>query len=86
MKKYMKLAAAAALGASAMALTTLDASASVVCNAAGECWHVRHPYAYPVGVGVVVHPDGWRWGPADHFVWREHPGRGYWRNGVWIRL
>jgi hypothetical protein len=86
MKTYLKLAAAAALGASALALTATGASAAVVCNGEGACWHVRHPYAYPATVGVVVHPNGWAWGPNEHYTWREHPGRGYWRSGVWVRF
>ena len=87
MKTTVKLAAAAILGVSALAFIATDASAAVACNAAGECWHVRgRGWAYPAEAGVVIHPEGWRWGPRDKFVWREHPGRGYWRGGVWVRL
>jgi hypothetical protein len=32
----------------------------------------------------VIHPDNWKWGDADHYKWREHEGRGYWRDGVWV--
>jgi hypothetical protein len=84
MKKFAKLAAAAALSISAVAVMTASASAAVVCNAEGECWHVRNNYAYRPEFGLVVHPDGWRWGAGDHYVWREHRGRGYWHNGVWV--
>lgn len=84
MKAYQKLAAAAVMGAGLLALAAGSASAAIVCNAYGACWHVRNPYAYPPEAGIVVHPNGWRWGPGVHYVWREHPGRGYWRNGVWI--
>jgi hypothetical protein len=62
------------------------ASASVVCNGEGQCWHVRRAYAYAPAYGVVVHPDNWRWGAGEHYAWREHPGRGYWRGGVWIHF
>ena len=24
-----------------------------------------------------IHPDTWKWGEGEHFVWKEHPGRGY---------
>jgi hypothetical protein len=84
MNKLGKLAAAAVLGASAVALTATSASAYIACNANGTCWHVRNHYVYHPEFGVVVHPDGWRWGASDHYTWREHRGRGYWRNGVWI--
>ena len=81
MKKFAIAAAAAALGA---IFVVSDASAAIVCNREGECWHVRHPYRYRPEFGLVIHPDGWRWRAHERFVWREHEGRGYWRNGVWI--
>jgi hypothetical protein len=81
-----KIAIAAALALSATALMTTAASARVVCNQWGECWHVRNSYAYRPEFGLVVHPDGWRWHAGEKFRWREHEGRGYWRNGVWIRF
>jgi hypothetical protein len=83
---YVNLAAAALLGASALALTTTTASAEIACNQEGQCWHVRSHYDYKPEFGVVIHPDGWHWGDGDHFTWREHRGRGYWRNGVWIKF
>ena len=86
MKTYLKLASALVFGAGTLALTANSASAAIACNAAGECWHVHRGYAYPAEAGIVIHPEGWRWGPAGHFTWREHTGRGYWRNGVWIRF
>jgi hypothetical protein len=84
MKIASKTAAAAILAAGAWAVSAPAASAAIACNAEGQCWHIHHAYAYAPGYGVVVHPDGWRWGPGAHFVWREHPGRGYWRGGVWV--
>lgn len=89
MKTSTKLAAAAILGASALAFMASDAAAAIACNAAGECWHVRRAWAYPPEAGIVIHPEGWRWAPGGHFVWREpvRPGvRGYWRNGIWVRF
>jgi hypothetical protein len=86
MKNYLKFAAAAACGAGMLALTAGSASAAVACNGAGECWHVKGHYAYPAEAGIVIHPTGWKWGPNEHYTWRDHPGRGYWRNGVWIKL
>ena len=85
MKKLMLQAAAAAiLAAGAMAVTSSAALADVVCNGAGDCWHTHDHYKYDPGFGVVVHPDNWKWGDADHYRWREHEGRGYWRDGVWV--
>jgi hypothetical protein len=85
MNKLGTLAIAAVLGASALALTATSASAYVVCNRNGTCWHERNSYAYQPAFGVVVHPDNWRW-RGGNYRWREHPGggRGYWRSGVWI--
>ena len=84
MKLAHKAVFAALLGIGALSAST--ASAAIVCNAEGQCWHVRRPYAYAPSYGIVVHPNNWQWGPGEHYAWREHPGRGYWRNGVWVRF
>jgi hypothetical protein len=86
MKKSSAASIAAVFGLSLAALLVSHkpAAAAIVCNAEGQCWHVAHPYAYPPAYGLVVHPNNWRWGPGAHYVWREHPGRGYWRGGVWV--
>jgi len=84
MKNFIKWAGAAALSTAAVMLTATSVSAAIACNAEGECWHVHRAYAYQPAFGVVVHPNGWKWGPSEHFTWREHTGRGYWRNGVWV--
>ena len=86
MKKAAKFVAAALLAVSGVAITAAAASAAVVCNAEGECWHVKHAYKYRPEFGISIHPNDWRWGENDHYRWREHSGRGYWRNGVWIRF
>lgn len=83
----MKLITKLAIGAaSALALTATAASAEVVCNGEGECWHVKQHAEYKPEFGVRVHPDSWKWGESDHYKWREHEGRGYWRNGIWIDI
>ncbi len=89
MKKALSTAAVAALlGVGGLAVAATIASASIVCNGAGDCWHVHDQYTYPTGVGIVVHDDNWKW--EDHeaakYRWREHEGatRGYWRDGVWV--
>jgi len=84
MKTILKLAAATALGAGILAAGATSASASVVCNRDGDCWHVRDRYDYRPEFGITVHPDNWRWATHDRYRWREHTGRGYWRSGVWV--
>ena len=84
MKKLMQGASAALIAAAALAITATSASANVVCNGEGECWHVQDHYNYDPAFGVTVHPDNWKWGDADHYRWREHEGRGYWKGGVWV--
>jgi hypothetical protein len=74
----------AVLAVGAVTSMAVPASAEIVCNAEGDCWHVHRHYDYKPEFGLVVHPDNWAWAPSDHFTWREHVGRGYWRNGVWI--
>ena len=68
-----------------IAATASSASAYVVCNRDGDCWHTDTRYHYP-GVGYVYHPDEWYFHHTfDRDHWRDyHPGRGYWRGGVWV--
>jgi len=86
MKKLMiQGAVAAVIGFAALAGTATTASAYVVCNRSGDCWHTSERYRYRPHFGVVVHDDNWRWRDRDrHYRWREHSGRGYWRNGIWL--
>jgi hypothetical protein len=85
MKKIAVTAAAAALGLVTLATS---ASAAIVCNREGDCWHVKNKYAYRSEWGLVVHPNHWRWGVHEKFRWREpvREERGFWRGGVWIRF
>jgi hypothetical protein len=85
--KPLMIGLAGASAATLMALSAMPASAEVVCNRAGECWHADHHYRYGSTAGVMVHPDDWyfhqRW--DEHHRWRDyHEGRGYYREGVWI--
>ena len=73
---------AAAMGASMLAFSASGASAAIVCTG-HTCWHAAQAYEYPGEAHVIVHPDGWRWGPREHFSWREHEGRGYWSGDHW---
>ncbi len=88
MKPGMKTAIAAAVAAGGLAVSATGASAYVACNGTGDCWRVhRHAeYNYRPAWGVVTHPDNWRWSRSEHYRWHDHPGRGYWRDGVWMRF
>ena len=81
-------ATAAALTIGGLAAMTNAASAYVVCNRDGDCWHTENRATYP-GEGYSWHPDDWyfhqTWDANHH--WRDyHTGRGYYRGGVWITL
>ena len=75
------LGATAGLGL--LALSAVSASAAIACSG-NVCWHTQETYTYPSESRVIVHPDSWRWGPSEKFSWREHEGRGYWRNDDWV--
>jgi hypothetical protein len=83
MKALGKVAFGALMSATALTLAATSASARIVCNADGDCWHTTTVYEYPPAAGVVIHDDDWKWGPSERYTWREHEGRGYWRGGVW---
>lgn len=72
--------------ASALAFTATTASAEVVCNEDGDCWRTKSKYEYKPEFKVKVYPDNWKWADAEEkkYRWREHDGRGYWRQGIWI--
>jgi hypothetical protein len=89
MKKALSaVALAAVVGVGVLASTAGSASAYVVCNAAGDCWHSDHRYQFGRNVGAVYHPDDWYfhrdWAHDNQHHWRDyHEGRGYYSNGVW---
>jgi hypothetical protein len=64
-------------------LSSISASARIICNADGDCWHVHEDYTYRPDWGLSVHPDNWKWKEGEHYTWREHKGRGYWKGGNW---
>jgi hypothetical protein len=51
-----KLILTAAVGASVLALSALNASAAIVCSG-NVCWHTQERYDYPTDARVIVHPD-----------------------------
>jgi hypothetical protein len=74
------------IAAGTLALAATSASAEVVCNDEGDCWHVKGKMDYKPEFRLHVHPDSWKWGEKEHYKWREHEGHGYWHGGVWIGL
>lgn len=85
-KNLILSAFGALLAIGGLAATTSSASAYIVCNREGDCWHTDTRYRYP-GVGYRYHPDEWyfhrTWNARNR--WRDyHEGRGYWRGGVWV--
>jgi hypothetical protein len=84
MKKFLVMAAASAvIAGGAMVAAIAPASAAVVCNRSGDCWHTTERYKYRPSFGITVHPDTWKWS-GTKYHWNEHSGRGYWRNGLWV--
>ena len=89
-KKTISTAALALLmGAGALVAASAPASARVVCNRDGDCWHTDSVPVVP-GVRLETHPDDWyfhqHWDGADRHYRDYHEGRGYYRSGVWITL
>jgi len=83
MKALSKALLATVLGTGALALSSVGASAAIAC-AGDTCWHVQNTYHYPPAAHVVIHPNGWHWGPK--VVIRDHEGRGYWRGDRWVEF
>jgi hypothetical protein len=84
MKNLGKLALAALLSTGALAFTASVASARIVCNEDGDCWHTHADYDYPASVHLNLHADDWKWKEGEKYGWREHEGRGYWHSGAWV--
>lgn len=84
MTKLRSITSVALLGFGIAAFASTGAFARIVCNDEGDCWHTTTVYDYPHESHVVVHEDNWKWPEKEHFSWREHEGRGYWRNHAWV--
>lgn len=82
MKRMSKILAGTAIGAGLLAISAVSASATIVCSG-NVCWHTHDAYRYPPEARVIVHDDNWKWGPNEHYTFREHEGRGYWRGDAW---
>ena len=79
----------AVLAIGGLAATAGAASAHVVCNASGDCWHTDKRASYGPKVQLRYHSDDWyfhqKWEQDKSRHWREaHEGRGYYANGVWV--
>ncbi len=74
-----------AIAGSVLALSAAGASAAIACSG-DVCWHTHTVYHYPPDARVVIHKDNWHWGPREHFTFREHEGRGYWRGDSWTEF
>ena len=74
-------------GAGLMAAATA-ASAEIICNDEGDCWHVKERYEYKPEFKLQIYKDDWKWEKEKEskYRWREHDGRGYWSKGVWIEF
>jgi hypothetical protein len=82
MSLFHKGVAVAVIGAGALAFAG-GASARVICNADGDCWHSHDTVVIAPGLHLTEHPDSWRWSDAHRYHWREHAGNGYWEHGEW---
>jgi hypothetical protein len=90
-KAISTVAIATLLGVGALAATAGTASARVVCNAQGDCWHTDQKAKYPRDLKVTIHPDDWYfhqdWANDKAHQFRDyHAGHGYYRGGIWITL
>ncbi|HZT27564.1 MAG TPA: hypothetical protein VFA57_17855 [Pseudolabrys sp.] len=83
MKPVTKLLLGTAAGAGMLAFSAVGASAAIACSG-NVCWHTHDVYRYPPRAHIVIHSDDWHWRPHEHFVFREHEGRGYWRGDRWV--
>ena len=88
-KLALQTALGVLIGAGVLVALSAPASAYVVCNRDGDCWHTESRVTVP-GVTFSWHPDDWyfhqRWDRDDRHFREYHEGRGYWRGGVWITL
>ena len=51
MNTAMKLAAIPVAAVALWGFSSIAASARVVCNTDGDCWHIHEDYAYPPAAG-----------------------------------
>jgi hypothetical protein len=83
MSSTSRLLLMSTLGAGALVASVVSASAGIACIGP-ICWHATDRYDYPADSRVVVHEDAWKPAPDARVTWREHTGRGYWRDEKWV--
>jgi hypothetical protein len=89
LKSLLKASALAAIvAAGATIALSSAASAEIVCNRDGDCWHTAQRYTeYPTTLGVQFYSDDWRDAHrADtHYHWRDDPkdDHGYYEGSEW---
>lgn len=86
MKTFSAIAVAALMGVASVNLISTNASAAVVCNEDGDCWHTQTDETYAPSLGLSVHQNDWKWKDGERHAWREHEGKGYWKGGSWTGL
>lgn len=72
--------------AAALALTTADAFAYIVCSPHGDCWRSPKRIRTP-GIKLVYHSEDW-WKKHQHdrkYRWHETDKDHSWRDGYWDR-
>ena len=82
MKSLTKILTGAAIGTGILVASAGSASAAIACSG-NVCWHTHEAFRYPREARITIHDDGWKWGPSEHYTFREHEGRGYWRGDRW---
>jgi hypothetical protein len=60
------------------------ASAYVVCNSNGDCWHADERVTFP-GVTLSFHDDKWRdeHHEDSHYSWHDPDNDHDWHHGYW---
>ena len=81
------LAKTALAAAAALTLSSMAASAAVVCNDEGDCWRVKERRDYGPELKLHTYDDNWKWKKGEKYRWRDAGhGHGYYRGGVWINI
>ena len=58
----------AALGSvAALTLSSMAASAAVVCNDEGDCWRVKERRDYGPELRLRVYDDDWKWKDGEKY-------------------
>ncbi len=89
LKSFLKTSARAAIvAAGATVALSSVASAEIVCNRDGDCWHTAQRYSeYPTALGIQFYSDEWRDSHRTdaRYHWRDDQkdDHGYYQSGEW---